>query len=143
RGRPSRFSGWACSRLASAGGDLLLRGPKQAFALRLLASELASPPDGIRLFARALFGGLLIGGTTPHFTIVAFSLHLLREDAKGLVDVVLADKSPRNTTACAAMTATSWVSFEPKRPTPRLSHRRPASPVRAVQTTLPRLYPLQ
>ncbi len=63
----------------------------EAFALQALALQLAGAAHGFRLFARLLFGGLLVGFTELHFAEDAFALHLLLQGFQRLIDVVVAD----------------------------------------------------
>ncbi|MBB4303517.1 hypothetical protein GGD81_002560 [Rhodobium orientis] len=82
--------------LGSAAGpscrSFLLASGDEAFALRELARCLAAAPDRLGLFARTLLGRLFIGATGLHFAEKALTLHLLFQDAKGLVDVVVSDE---------------------------------------------------
>ena len=70
----------------------LVRTSEKSFASRLLPGELACPADGLGLFARLLFGGLLEMLPKLHFTEDALTLELLLESTKGLIDIVVADK---------------------------------------------------
>src|ERR1700749_4287286 len=72
---------------------LLLRGREQQSLLdRLLPSELAGPANGLRFFARLSLRRLLIGASLFHFSEDALALHLLLQNTKRLVDIVVADK---------------------------------------------------
>src|SRR6476646_10933695 len=74
-------------------GELLLRGRrKQSFPDRLLPGELAGAANGLGLLARLSLRGLLIGAALLHFPEHAFALHLLLQDTKRLVDIVVANK---------------------------------------------------
>ena len=82
-----------CSEKESASGarsEFRLRGRKQAVALRLLACDLARPPNGFRPFADLSLRRLLIGSALPQFAKDAFALHLLLEDSHRLIDIVIA-----------------------------------------------------
>lgn len=68
-----------------------LRAADDAFALCPLARQLAGAPDGFSLFPRLALGGLLEMVATLHFTEETFTLHLLLQRAKGLLDIVVAD----------------------------------------------------
>src|SRR5215831_18605304 len=67
-------------------------GRKQAFALHLLARELAGPADRFRLFPRLLFRWLFIMAAKLHFAENALALHLLLQRLQGLIDVVVANE---------------------------------------------------
>ena len=72
---------------------LLLRGRwQQSLPDRLLPSELAGPADGLRFFARLSLRRLLIGASLFHFSEDALALHLLLQNTKRLVDIVVPDK---------------------------------------------------
>ena len=72
---------------------LLLRGRwKQTFPDRLLPSKLAGPANGFRFFARLSLRRLLIGASLFHFSEDALALHLLLQNTKRLVDIVVPDK---------------------------------------------------
>ncbi len=62
-----------------------------AFALQLLADQLAGAADGFRLLASLLFGGFFVKLAPLHFAERAFALHLLLERAERLLDIVVAD----------------------------------------------------
>src|SRR5208283_5536121 len=66
---------------------------KQAFALHLLAGQLAGAANGFGLFAGALFGGLFIMAAQLHFAENALTLHLLLERLEGLIDIVVANEN--------------------------------------------------
>lgn len=76
-------------------GDALLalRRRQQAFALRLLAGELAGATNGLGLLASTLLRGLLVGPALLHLLEDAFALHLLLQDAKRLLDVVFTNQN--------------------------------------------------
>jgi hypothetical protein len=78
---PAWSAGTRCRRLAR----------KKAFALRLLARQLARAPHGLGLLAHALFGGLLVVVAQLHLAEDALALHLLLERLEGLIDVVIAN----------------------------------------------------
>src|SRR5512147_1835328 len=62
-----------------------------AFALRLLARELARSADGLGLLAGTLLRGLLVIVTELHLAEDAFALHFLLQRPEGLIDIVIAD----------------------------------------------------
>src|SRR5690606_23478060 len=66
---------------------------QQAFALQLLARQLAGAAHGFRLFAGFLLGGLLVVAAELHLAENALALHLLLERLEGLIDVVIADEN--------------------------------------------------
>ena len=71
---------------------LLDRHRQQAFALQLLAGQLAGAPNGLGLFTSALHGGLLVMIAQLHFAEDTFALHLFLQRAQGLIDIVIADE---------------------------------------------------
>src|SRR4051812_49731221 len=89
RGRRGREAG-----AAAAGGEtrLRLRRGDQALADCGLASLLAGPADGLGLLASLAHGRLLISLALLHLAEDALALHLLLEDAKRLIDVVVANE---------------------------------------------------
>ncbi len=72
-------------RLGAAAGH-------EAFALSLLASQLASATNRLGLLANALLRGLLVEVAHLHLTEDAFPLKLLLESAESLIDVVVANE---------------------------------------------------
>jgi hypothetical protein len=64
--------------------------PKQAFALRALARQLAGAPNGFGLFACAFLGRLLVMSAHLHFAEHAFALEFFLQDAEGLVNIIVA-----------------------------------------------------
>jgi hypothetical protein len=74
----------------------LLGRREQAFALQLLAGELALAANGFGLFAGALLGRLFESAARLHFPEQAFPLHLLLEHAERLIDVVIPDENLQN-----------------------------------------------
>src|SRR5687768_2604396 len=90
----------ACTRAAATSGatgtaagiDLRLH-RQQAFALQLLARELAGAADGFRLLAGLLFGGLFVVAAELHLAEDPLALHLLLQRLEGLVDVVIANEN--------------------------------------------------
>src|SRR5215475_4426463 len=68
-------------------------GGQQAFALHLLARELAGPADRFRLFPRLLFRWFFVMSAELHLAENALALHLLFERLQGLVDVVVANEN--------------------------------------------------
>ncbi|NRP70704.1 hypothetical protein ILFOPFJJ_01585 [Ensifer psoraleae] len=87
-----RFRSCAFRALAGGAGHFLRTG-QQAFALEFLAGELPVTAHGFRLFAHALFGRLFVGAARLHFAENAFALHLLLQNAKGLLDVIIPDEN--------------------------------------------------
>ncbi|OJV02571.1 MAG: hypothetical protein BGO06_07670 [Shinella sp. 65-6] len=57
--------------------------------MRFLACQLAGTPHGFRLLAHSLFRRLFKGAPCLHFAEKAFPLHLLFQNAKGLIDIVV------------------------------------------------------
>lgn len=72
---------------------LFLGRRQEAFTLRLLASRLAAPPDRLGFLPNPPLGGLLIGAPCLHLAEQALALHLLFEDTKSLIDIVVAYKN--------------------------------------------------
>jgi len=66
---------------------------QQAFALQLLASELARTADGFRLLAGFLLGGLFVMAAELHLAENPLALHLLFQRLEGLIDVVIANEN--------------------------------------------------
>jgi hypothetical protein len=67
------------------------RGLHPAFALELLARELARTPDGFSLLTGFFDGGFLEMLFKFHFAEHAFALELFLQGPKGLFDVIVAD----------------------------------------------------
>src|SRR5215510_4705632 len=68
-------------------------GRQQAFALHLLARELAGPADRFRLFPRLLFRWFFVMAAELHLAENALALHLFLQRLQGLVDVVIANEN--------------------------------------------------
>src|ERR1700738_1715909 len=66
---------------------------QQAFALQLLAGELARASDGFSLFTGLLLGGLFIMAAELHLAENALALHLLLQRLEGLIDIVIANEN--------------------------------------------------
>src|SRR5215213_9059598 len=66
---------------------------QQAFALQLLARELARAANGFGLFTGLLFGGLFIVTAELHLAEDTLALHLLLQRLEGLVDIVIANEN--------------------------------------------------
>src|SRR5258708_30622853 len=66
---------------------------QQAFALQLLAGELARAAYGFRPFADPLLGGLFIVTAEPHLAENTLALHLLLQHLQGLIDIVIANEN--------------------------------------------------
>jgi len=79
--------------LARRAGRRLGLHREQAFALHLLARQLAGAANGFGLFAGALFGRLFIMTAQLHFAENALTLHLLLERLEGLIDIVVANEN--------------------------------------------------
>jgi len=65
-------------------------------ALSSLAIGFPGSTDGSCTFARTSFGGLLVVLTKLHLAIYTFTLQLLLQHPKGLVDVVISDDDLHN-----------------------------------------------
>src|SRR5258705_9726435 len=66
---------------------------QQAFALQLLAGELARAAHGFRFFAGLFLGGLLIMTAELHLAENTLALHLLLQRLEGLIDIVIANEN--------------------------------------------------
>src|SRR5258708_11891074 len=66
---------------------------QQAFALQLLASELARTADGFRLLAGFLLGGLFVMAAELHLAENPLALHLLFQRLDDLIHVVIANEN--------------------------------------------------
>jgi hypothetical protein len=66
---------------------------QQAFALQLLARQLACAAHGFRLLARLLLGGLFLVTAELHLAENPFALHLLLQRLEGLVDIIIANEN--------------------------------------------------
>ncbi len=66
---------------------------QQAFALQLLAGELARAAHSFGLFADLLLGGLFIMTAELHFAENTLTLHLLLQHLEGLIDIVIANEN--------------------------------------------------
>jgi hypothetical protein len=64
----------------------------QSFPNRLLPSKLAGSTHSLRFFAGLFFRWLFVGTPSLHFSEDALALHFLFQNAKRLIDVVIADK---------------------------------------------------
>src|SRR6185295_9475275 len=62
---------------------------QEAFALHLLALQLAGAADGLRLLAGAALGRLFVVVAQFHLAEETLALHLLLERLQGLVDIVV------------------------------------------------------
>src|SRR5215471_2465707 len=98
----------AVATMASAAGagarSRTWLGRQQAFALHLLARQLASPADRFRLFPRLLFRWFFVVAAELHLAENALTLHLLFQRLEGLVDIVVANE---NLHACSFVVARS------------------------------------
>src|SRR4051812_3352790 len=66
---------------------------QQAFALQLLAGQLARAAHGFGLFTGLLLGGLFIMAAELHLAENTLALHLLLQRLEGLIDIVIADEN--------------------------------------------------
>lgn len=64
----------------------------QSFPNRLLPSKLAGSTHSLRFFAGLFFRWLFVRTSSLHFSEDALALHFLFQNAKRLIDVVIADK---------------------------------------------------
>src|SRR5215472_490921 len=71
---------------------LFFRRGDQSFTNSLLTGKLAEAAHRLGLFPRRLLRWLLVEAPPLHFPEHAFPLHLLLQDAKSLIDVVIADE---------------------------------------------------
>jgi hypothetical protein len=71
---------------------LFFRCGDQSVSYRLLAGKLAGAPRRLGLFSCRLLRRLLIEAPSLHFAEHAFPLHFLLQNAKSLIDVVIADE---------------------------------------------------
>src|ERR1700716_2456143 len=87
-------AGSATALSAGTGAEHRLRlHRQQAFALQLLAGELARAAHGFGLFTGLLFGGLFIVTAELHLAENALALHLLLQRLEGLIDIVIANEN--------------------------------------------------
>src|SRR5215207_4534393 len=100
----SAWSARTCARAATAastttlatgtGAEHRLRlHRQQAFALQLLAGELARAAHGFGLFAGLLLGGLFVMAAELHLAENTLALHLLLQRLEGLIDIVIANEN--------------------------------------------------
>jgi hypothetical protein len=82
-----RNVGLAATR--SAGGDFRLRLADQAFALSLLANQLARAAHRFALLPRSFLGRLLVKPLALDLPEDAFALHLFLQDLHRLIDIVV------------------------------------------------------
>src|SRR5262249_27660771 len=81
----------SCTALA-IGGRLPHRSCDQTVSNGLLALELALSADGFRFLSRSPVRGFLIEAPAAHLSEYAFALHLLLQDAKRLLDVIVSNE---------------------------------------------------
>src|SRR5665811_511699 len=98
--RPARTGAWAAAAAsttafsAGTGAKHRLRlHRQQAFALQLLAGELARAAHRLGPFAGLLFGGLFIMAAELHLAENTLALHLLLQRLEGLIDIVIANEN--------------------------------------------------
>src|SRR5438309_5588983 len=80
---------------------------QQAFALQLLAGELARAAHGFGLLAGLLLGGLFVVAAELHLAENTLALHLLLQRLEGLIDVVIANE---NLHAASSFSGSEWKS---------------------------------
>ena len=68
----------------------------QAFALRQFPGGLARTSDGFRLLAGLALGRFFVRLAVPNLAKNALALHLLFEDPKSLIDIVVANEYLQN-----------------------------------------------
>lgn len=68
-------------------------GRNEAFALCLLARELARAADRLGLLSVFALRRLFIGAPLLHLAKNTFALHFLFQNTKSLIDIVVADKN--------------------------------------------------
>src|SRR4051794_6189603 len=66
---------------------------QQAFALQLLACELARAAHGFGLFTGLLLGRLFVMAAELHLAENSLALHLLLQRLEGLIDIVVANEN--------------------------------------------------
>src|SRR3954471_21796413 len=66
---------------------------QQAFALQLLAGQLACAAHGFGLFTGLLLGGLFVMTAELHLAENTLALHLLLQRLEGLIDIVIANEN--------------------------------------------------
>src|SRR3954452_12731625 len=66
---------------------------QQAFALQLLAGQLARAAHGFGLFTGLLLGGLFVVPAELHLAEDPLALHLLLQRLEGLIDIVVANEN--------------------------------------------------
>src|SRR5450631_4388868 len=91
--RAATAAATAATRTASGAGNDARLHRQQAFALHLLARQLAGAADRFRLFPRLLFRGFFVMAAKLHLAENALALHLLFERLEGLVDIVVANEN--------------------------------------------------
>jgi hypothetical protein len=78
---------------------------QEAFALQLLACELAGAANRFGLFAGLLLGGLFVVTAELHLAENALTLHLLLQRLESLVDIVIANE---NLHAASSFSEPEW-----------------------------------
>ena len=104
------LAGWLTWHLRGAEAlrllDLLGSG-QQAFALQLLAGQLAGAADGLGLLAGLLLRWLFKVAAQLHLAENALALHLFLQNFKGLVDIVVTDYDlqvlPQTCSSCVGL----------------------------------------
>src|ERR1700749_2187692 len=82
---------------------------QQAFALQLLARQLARAADSFGLFTGFLFGGLLVMTAELHLAENPLALHLLLQRLEGLIDIVVTDENLHASFLCFVSPELSWM----------------------------------
>src|SRR5207245_9685890 len=80
---------------------------QQAFALQLLAGQLARAAHGFGLFTGLLLGRLFVMAAELHLAENTLALHLLLQRLEGLIDIVIADE---NLHAASSFNGSEWKS---------------------------------
>src|SRR5580704_10556933 len=79
---------------------------QQAFALQLLARQLARTAHGFSLFTGLLLGGFFIVAAELHLAEDSLALHLLLQRLEGLIDIVIANE---NLHAASSFNCSIWI----------------------------------
>src|SRR4051812_26380971 len=80
---------------------------EQAFALQLLAGQLAGATHSFGLFTSLLLGRFFVVPAELHFPENALALHLLFQRLERLVDIIIADE---NLHAASSFNSSDWIS---------------------------------
>src|SRR5262249_2711328 len=82
---------------------------KKAFALGLLARQLAGPAHGLGLLAYALLGRLLVVFPLLHLAEDALALHLPLQRPESLIDVIVANLDQQTSVPSCALLQLWWL----------------------------------